>query len=77
MALVLLRLFNTSVEAAMARSRLAAEGIESHLFDVENAWDTADRVGIPVRLMVAEEDREVAGAVLAAVERGDFSSDSV
>ena len=72
MALVLLHRFDTSVEAAMARSRLRAEGIGAFLLDVENEWNTVDRVAIPVRLMVADEDFERANQILIGARRGDF-----
>jgi hypothetical protein len=73
MALVLLRSFSTSMEAAMARSRLAAEGLAAYLFDVEGEWDTAARAGLQVRMLVAEEDFEEAAAILAEALRGGFA----
>jgi len=64
MALVVLKRFDNSIEAALARSFLASEGIMSFLFDVENQWDTYPRISIPVRLMVAEEDLDEAAFLL-------------
>jgi hypothetical protein len=72
MALVLLHTFPTSMEAAMARSRLGAEGITTYLFDVEDQWNTAARFSNPIRLMVAEEDFGEARATLAQASRGGF-----
>ena len=64
MALVLLRPFSTSMEAAIARSFLLSEGIETFVFDAENEWHTGTSL-VPVRLMVAEEDLELADRLLA------------
>ena len=64
MALVLLKRFDSAIEAALARSFLASEGVMSFLFDVENQWDTYPRISIPVRLMVAEEDLDDAALLL-------------
>jgi hypothetical protein len=55
MALVEAARFYNSVEGGLARARLAAEGIESVLFDTEMNWGGLDGV-VPVRLMVDEED---------------------
>jgi len=68
MALVVLKRFDNSIEAALARSFLASEGIMSFLFDVENQWDTYPRISIPVRLMVAEEDLDDAALLLRRAE---------
>lgn len=73
MALVLLHNFSTSMEAAMARSRLRAEGIEAYLFDVEGSWDTTSHVTLPVRMLIAEEDVNRATAILAHALRGGFA----
>jgi hypothetical protein len=73
MALVLLHSFMTSMEAAMVRSRLGVEGIETHLFDVEEVWDTTSHLTVPVRLLVAEEDEEEARTILARALAGDFA----
>ena len=64
MALVLLKRFDSSIDAELARSFLASEGIMSFLFDGQSQWNAAPPVSIPVRLMVAEEDLEGAGRVL-------------
>jgi len=74
-ALVLLHNFSTSMEAAMAQSRLRAEGIETYLFDVEGQWDTTSHLTLPVRIMVAEEDVDMATAVLAHALRGGFAAE--
>jgi len=68
MALVVLKRFNSAIEASLARSFLASEGVTSFLFDVENQWDTYPRVSIPVRLMVAEEDLDDAALLLRRAE---------
>ena len=68
MALVLLRQFPTSIEAAIARSHLKAQGVHSFLFDVENEWNTDYRPVEGVRLMVCEEDLQEAAEVLRAVD---------
>jgi hypothetical protein len=57
------RLYNM-VEGGMARARLAAEGIESILFDTEMNWGGLDGV-VPVRLMVDEEDESLARRCLS------------
>ena len=64
MALVELARFWNSFEAGLARSRLAAEGIDSVLFDTEMAWEGLGGI-IPIRLMVLDEDREEAAQILA------------
>ena len=66
MALAEAARFYTGVEGGLAKARLAAEGIESILFDTEMNWGGLDGV-IPVRLMVDEED--VARARLVLAER--------
>jgi hypothetical protein len=68
MALVLLKRFESAIEASLARSYLASEGVTSFLFDVENQWDTYPRVAIPARLMVAEEDLDEAARLLRAAD---------
>jgi hypothetical protein len=40
MASVLLKRFDNSIEASLARSFLASEGVETFLFDVMNEWAT-------------------------------------
>ena len=64
MALVELETFHDGMAAEMARGRLAAEGIESILFD---AGLSSLGIGTlaPVRLMVREEDEAAARKVLA------------
>jgi hypothetical protein len=70
MALVELAIFYDPATAEIARSRLAAEGIATILFD-----SGLSSLGLgaltPVRLMVAEEDREGARRLLSAIERGE------
>jgi hypothetical protein len=68
MALVLLKRFDSAIEASLARSFLASEGVMSFLFDVENQWDTYTRIAAPVRLMVAEEDLDAAALLLRGIE---------
>lgn len=62
--LVELARFQTRVEADLARLRLESHGIDAVLFDAE-----ASSVGwgsiMPVRLMVLDEDRAEAEALLA------------
>ncbi|MBA2771554.1 MAG: DUF2007 domain-containing protein [Sphingomonas sp.] len=55
--------FQTRVEADLARLRLESEGIEAILFDAETSsvgWGPI----MPVRLMVLDEDRAQAEALL-------------
>jgi hypothetical protein len=68
MALVELAVFHSPVGAEMARGRLAAEGIETLLFD---GGLSSLGLGLmaPARLMVEEEDLEAAQAVLAEDQR--------
>ena len=68
MALVELAVFHSPLGAAMARGRLAAEGIETVLFD---GGLSSLGLGLmaPARLMVEEEDLEDAKAVLAHDQR--------
>jgi hypothetical protein len=54
MALVEAARFYNTIEGALARDRLAADGIESVLFDTEMNWGGLDGV-VPVRLMVDED----------------------
>ena len=63
MALVELARFYTSIDGSVARSALAAEGIEAVLFDTEMNWGGLDGV-VPVRLMVDEGDLADARAIL-------------
>ena len=64
MALVELARFYDSFGAGAAQSRLSAEGIDSHIFDMGM---TLQAVGfaIPVRLMVDEDDLARAERCLA------------
>jgi len=71
MALVLLRRFDSAIEASLARSFLASEGVMSFLFDVENEWHTSPRTMVPVRLMVAEEDLDEAARLLRGADAND------
>ncbi|MEA3009226.1 MAG: hypothetical protein QOJ91_918 [Sphingomonadales bacterium] len=64
MALVAAARFYNSIEGGLARARLAAEGIESVLFDTEMNWGGLDGV-VPVRLMVDEDDLDRAERLLA------------
>ena len=64
MALVELARFQTRVEADLARLYLESEGVEAILFDAEMSnfgWGPM----MPVRLMVLDEDLELAGKLLA------------
>lgn len=63
MALVRLANFYNSFEAGLARSKLADEGIDSFLFDVEMSWEGLGGL-IPIRLMVDDEDLEEAREIL-------------
>ncbi len=68
MALVELRRFPSGAEASIVAARLRADGIDSVCFDT--AMNIAESVGImiPVRVMVAEEDRDAALAIIAEAE---------
>jgi hypothetical protein len=64
MALVELRRFETRIQAELAKMHLAADGIDSILFDAEMnnvGWGTM----MPVRLMVLDEDLDEARDILA------------
>jgi len=63
MALVEADRFYNSIEAGVARGRLAAEGIPSFLFDLEMNWGWSDGL-IMIRLMVDDEDLDSARAIL-------------
>ena len=67
MALVRLANFYNSFEAGLARSKLADEGIDSFLFDVEMSWEGLGGL-IPIRLMVDDEDLEEAREILSRSE---------
>ncbi len=59
MPLVEVARFYNSFDAGLARAELAAEGIESVLFDTEMAWEGLGGI-IPIRLMALDEDRDAA-----------------
>jgi hypothetical protein len=64
MALVELARFDSRVEADLARLLLLSEGLEAILFDAEmNSFGWGPMM--PVRLMVLEEDRDLAEQLLA------------
>ena len=67
MALVELAKFYNGMEAGIVRGRLAAEGIDSYLFDFDTALEAVGFL-IPVRLMVDEQDRMAADRVLQGDE---------
>jgi hypothetical protein len=64
MALVELAKFYNGFEAGIVRGRLEAEGIDSFLFDFDNAIEGIGFV-IPVRVMVDEDDLDSARRILA------------
>ena len=64
MALVELDVFHDGWSAEMARTRLAAEGIEAVLFD-QGLASLGLGLLTPVRLMVDEHDKERAERLLA------------
>ena len=59
--------FNTQVEADIARLYLESEGIHSVLFDAghHSMWGLIGSLFMPVRLMVLDEDLEIAQRLLA------------
>lgn len=65
MALVEAAKFYNSFEAGLARSRLEEDGIMSFVFDSEMSWEGLGGL-IPIRLMVDEQDRAQALAILGA-----------
>jgi hypothetical protein len=71
MALVVLKRFDNSINASLARPFLQSEGITSFLFDLENEWNTFPRYSVPVRLMVAEEDLDEAALLLRQADATD------
>ena len=65
MPLVELASFNDPISAEIARGRLAAEGIETVLFDA--GLSSLGMGGLtPARLMVLDEDRAAATRILQA-----------
>jgi hypothetical protein len=64
MALVELTRFDTRIEAELARLHLLSEGVDAILFDAEmNSFGWGPMM--PVRLMILEEDRDLAERLLA------------
>jgi Putative prokaryotic signal transducing protein len=59
--------FYNSFEAGLAQSRLEDAGVDSVLFDLEMATYGIG-LSIPVRLMVLDDDLQVAMKVLGAVK---------
>ena len=68
MALVELARFQNRIEAELARLNLEAEGIDAVLFDTEVSYFYGG-LFMPIRLMVLDDDRELAQQLLA--EGGD------
>ncbi len=67
MGLVELTRFDNRIEAELARLLLQSEGIEAILFDAEmNSFGWGPMM--PVRLMVLDEDRDLAEQLLAEDE---------
>ena len=64
MALVELAKYYNVFEASLVKGRLDAADVESILFDTEMNWGGLDGV-VPVRLMVDEDDLDLARQVLA------------
>ncbi|MEA3053701.1 MAG: hypothetical protein QOG72_2604 [Sphingomonadales bacterium] len=65
MPLVVAARFYTAGEAQIVQGRLAAEGVESYLFDVGINLVELGGVAAPVRLMVDEDDVMQAHRILA------------
>ena len=64
MALVELARFGNRIEAELARLRLESEGVDAILFDAEmNSFGWGPMM--PVRLMVLDDDRDLAERLLA------------
>ena len=66
MSLVELARYHTRVEADLARLALGAEGIDAVIFDAEANSFFGGGGLIGVRLMVLDEERDEAAAILAA-----------
>ena len=64
--LVELARFQTRVEADLARLKLQSEGIDALLFDAETSGAGWGPI-MPVRLMVLDEDRSRAEALLSEI----------
>ena len=69
MALVELARFYNSFEAGIVQSRLGADGIDSVLFDLNVAMGDGISLLVPIRLMIDEDDRQAAEAILAEDQR--------
>jgi len=69
MALVLAERFYTASEGQIVRGRLAAEGVESYLFDTGINLVELGGIAAPVRLMVDEDDLVRARRILADFPR--------
>ncbi|MFL6858199.1 MAG: DUF2007 domain-containing protein [Allosphingosinicella sp.] len=65
MALVELAKFYDSLAAGAAQSRLTADGIDSHIFDMGMTLQGTG-FAVPVRLMVDEDDFVRAGRLISA-----------
>lgn len=65
MALTMLARYFAASEAQIVQGRLAADGVESYLFDVGMNLVELGGVGAPVRLMVDEDDLAQAKRILA------------
>jgi hypothetical protein len=65
MSLVELQRFRTRIDGEIARTFLESNGLHAVLFDAESLG-YADGFPVEVRLMVLDEEREEAAAVLAA-----------
>lgn len=64
MALVELARFQNRIEAELARLRLESEGVGAVLFDTEISYFYGG-LFMPIRLMVLDEDRNLAEQLLA------------
>ena len=64
MALVEVARFYDVYQASLARARLAAEDVETILFDTQMNWGGLDGV-VPVRLMADAGDAHLARTILA------------
>ena len=69
MALVMAERFYTASEAQIVQGRLAAEGVESYLFDTGINLVEVGGIAAPVRLMVDEDDLLRARRILADFPR--------
>jgi hypothetical protein len=65
MALVLAERFYTASQAQIVQGRLAAEGVQSYLFDTGINLVEVGGIAAPVRLMVDEEDLTLVRRILA------------